>query len=192
MFLTKARRHEGSRVLSLIDVLIDLFVPLSLRERFCSKRYSPPRRVGSSAGAGSILAIGNRRFWQGSRLHDCSFLQFIKAQSTRLLRKVSGLRISQGRLKRCWLVLSGRSLCRTRIWANSKFRPSSSQFRVAYSQDEVINGSSPDSRSMALNRMSGRPIRAVGSSPSIASSRVIPSPSDLKLPAQLSGCSRST
>ena len=34
LLLTKARRHEGRRVLSPIDVLIDFFVPLCLRERF--------------------------------------------------------------------------------------------------------------------------------------------------------------
>jgi len=49
----------------------------------------------SSAGACWILAMGNRSFLQGNRLHDRSFLQSIKAKSTTLLRKVSDLQIFQ-------------------------------------------------------------------------------------------------
>ncbi len=50
----------------------------------------------------------------------------------------------------------------------------------------------PAARSMRESAISGRPISAVGSSPLIASSRVMPRPSDLALPAQSSGRSRST
>jgi len=60
----------------------------------------PRWRVGSSAGAGWILAMGNRRFLQGNSPHDRSLLQFIKAKSTTLIKKISGLRIFQGRRSR--------------------------------------------------------------------------------------------
>jgi len=43
--------------------------------------------------------MGNRSFLQGNRPYDCIFLPFIKAKFAKLLRKVSGLRIFQGRLK---------------------------------------------------------------------------------------------
>lgn len=43
-----------------------------------------------------------------------------------------------------------------------------------------------------LRQIRGRPIRAVGSSPSMRSNRLMPKPSDLKLPAQSMGCSAST
>jgi hypothetical protein len=51
------------------------------------------------------------------------------------------------------------------------------------------SGSMPARRSSALVRISGRPISAVGSSDSIASSRAMPSVSALALPAQSYGCS---
>jgi len=41
--------------------------------------------------------MGNRRFLQGNSPHDRIFLQSIKAKSTTLLKKVSELRIFQGR-----------------------------------------------------------------------------------------------
>ena len=50
----------------------------------------------------------------------------------------------------------------------------------------------PAARSSRASAISGRPIRALGSSFSIRSNRLMPSPSHLKLPAQSSGRSRST
>ena len=52
--------------------------------------------------------------------------------------------------------------------------------------------SSPSARNMRDRAISGRPISAVGSSPGMASSRVMPRPSDFALPAQSSGCSFAT
>ena len=50
----------------------------------------------------------------------------------------------------------------------------------------------PSFRNISVNRINGSPIRLFGSSPINFSNSVMPSPSDLKLPAQFSGCSRST
>ena len=46
-------------------------------------------------------------------------------------------------------------------------------------------GSMPSASSMSTRRMSGSPIRVLGSSPSSLLSRAMPSDSDLRLPAQL-------
>lgn len=52
--------------------------------------------------------------------------------------------------------------------------------------------STPAARSRRQTAISGRPINAVGSSLPIRSNSAMPRPSHLKLPAQSSGCSRST
>jgi len=93
MFLTKARRREGRKVLSLINVLVDLFVPLSLREKFCSSDILPGGVPGRQQVLAGFWPWGIVGFCRETCLHDCSFLPFIKVKSTRLLRKVSRLQI---------------------------------------------------------------------------------------------------
>ena len=49
----------------------------------------------------------------------------------------------------------------------------------------------PQVLSMSHRRISGNPIKLVASVPSVASNKLTPNPSDLKLPAQSKGCSLS-
>ncbi len=64
--------------------------------------------------------------------------------------------------------------------------------RCRHQSPPLPSGSRPSSRRQRVSAISGSPIKAVGSSDRRLSNSAIPSPSALKLPAQSSGCSRST
>jgi hypothetical protein len=87
------------------------------------------------------------------------------------------------------LCLRGQEVCPRCVLAQGH----RDQVEVPARHGVAAHGScTPAVRSMRARAISGRPISAVGSSPRIASSSAMPRPSDLALPAQSSGRSRST
>src|SRR5690606_27951006 len=71
-------------------------------------------------------------------------------------------------------------------------RQQSLQHIPSQSPKKTQGKTTPSARNISVKRIKGSPIRLFGSSPINFSNSVMPSPSDLKLPAQFSGCSRST
>jgi len=94
-----------------------------------------------------------------------------------------------------WMARASVQGCIHSVSRTGKTRPQPAPIPATHQEpipQKTQGKTTPSARNISVKRINGSPIRLFGSSPINFSNSVMPSPSDLKLPAQFSGCSRST